>query len=203
VRVSDVFRQRMRTLRRSRGWSQQQLAMHLVEFGAMTASKGAVAKIENGSRNVLLEEAIQIAAALDVGFARMLVPLEPDVAVELTPTQQVTSRDLRRWIQGLEPLPRGDIRPLLADMTRGEFLVQSDSALGGFNRGIEAIAEAITNDNSMTADDAYDEIDRLLERLLDRGADRYALLPERLEARRKAKESRSRSTKKASRKKPR
>jgi transcriptional regulator with XRE-family HTH domain len=201
--VSDVFRARMKTVRCSRGWTQAQLTKRLADAGAMIGSKGAVAKIENGTRKVLLDDAIQIAAALDIALVRLLIPLDRNAEVDLSPTQQVTSKDLRQWIAGSQPLRGGDIRTFLADMPREEFLIHMDSGVAAFTREIEELAEWISNDATLSADDLYDELDRLFRRLAVRDDDRYALLPERLEARRKAKESRSSTTTKASRKKPR
>jgi transcriptional regulator with XRE-family HTH domain len=73
--VEDIARQRLRTLRTSKGWSLDDLAKR-AHIGASTISR-----IETGHRRVALDQLVSLAAALDVGVDDLLSPADEDVVI--------------------------------------------------------------------------------------------------------------------------
>lgn len=61
-----AFGQRVRALRNTRGWSQEQLAY---EVGL---DRSYVGGVERGERNISLENIAKLAAALDVSLASLM-----------------------------------------------------------------------------------------------------------------------------------
>jgi transcriptional regulator with XRE-family HTH domain len=67
---SDTFRERMREARTQRGLSQRGLATGLRELG-YAFEQPTISWIENGTRNISLDEAVAIARVLRVPLGRM------------------------------------------------------------------------------------------------------------------------------------
>lgn len=85
--------------------SAQELADKVKELGGRL-DRAAIAKIESKTRNVSLDEALLLAAALDVAPVHLIFPLDDDRAVEIASrSQPVPARDAREWLRGREPLP--------------------------------------------------------------------------------------------------
>jgi transcriptional regulator with XRE-family HTH domain len=106
-RPSEVFRERLRDVRRIRGWTQQELAGALDEAG-VDLGEFAITRLEKGKRSVSLDEAVAIAAVLGVSPLHMLVPLD-DSGVRLAPSMpDVRSASARAWFRGQRPLRRAD-----------------------------------------------------------------------------------------------
>src|SRR6516162_10230049 len=85
-RPSEVFRERLRDVRRIRGWTQQELAGALDEAG-VDLGEFAITRLEKGKRSVSLD---------DSGVR--LAPSMPDVR----------SASARAWFRGQRPLRRAD-----------------------------------------------------------------------------------------------
>jgi transcriptional regulator with XRE-family HTH domain len=108
---SEVFRSRLREVRRLKGWTQQDLAEALARLG-LNISAFAITRIETGNRGVSLDQAIAMAAVLGVSPLHMIVPLDDD-GVQLAPQLSVTTADARAWLRGQRPLKEADERIFL------------------------------------------------------------------------------------------
>ena len=103
---SEVFRARLREVRRLRGWTQADLASALASAG-LDLGESAVVRMERGIRGVSLDEAIAIAAVLGVSPMHMIVPID-DNGIQLAPQVTVPTTDARAWIRGQRPLTEAD-----------------------------------------------------------------------------------------------
>jgi transcriptional regulator with XRE-family HTH domain len=104
---SEVFRSRLREVRRAKGWTQQELAGALSSQGVgITAF--AIARLESGKRGISLDEAVAIAAVLGPSLLHMIVPLEERGRVHLAPQMSAKVIDARAWIRGQRPLQQAD-----------------------------------------------------------------------------------------------
>lgn len=107
-RVSQVVGGQVRRHRKRRGWTQQRLAEAISDHGG-TLSRGAVAKVESGVRDVSIDEFLLLAAALNVPPPLLLVPLGGEVEdrvdrVEVTPRSRIHPHLALEWLCGNEPL---------------------------------------------------------------------------------------------------
>lgn len=75
--VSDIFAGRVREARNARGWTQQDLANEMGKLGA-PMDRTTIAKLEKRQREARINEAVAIAAALDVALTCLLFPIEGD-----------------------------------------------------------------------------------------------------------------------------
>jgi|GraSoiStandDraft_41_1057321.scaffolds.fasta_scaffold1556533_1 transcriptional regulator with XRE-family HTH domain len=103
---SEVFRARLREVRRLKGWTQADLASALAAAG-MNLGEPAITRMERGTRGLSLDEAVAIAAVLGVSPLHMIVPLDDDSA-QIAPGRTVSTADARAWIRGLTPLIQAD-----------------------------------------------------------------------------------------------
>ena len=122
LRPSDVIGERVRELRRLRGWTAKQLAEKCSDVGATDLTSPAILNIETGrrgpdgkrSRNVTVEELLILATVLSVAPDSLLFPLDGTgqsvtAPIEVTPKRHVSDRALlRRWAAGIEPLSPDD-----------------------------------------------------------------------------------------------
>jgi len=100
---SEVFRARLREVRRLKGWTQQQLADALAAAGVKLDASG-ITRMERGTRGVTLDDVIAIAAALGVSPLHMFVPLDNDEALNVAPGLTADTVNVRAWIRGQRPL---------------------------------------------------------------------------------------------------
>jgi transcriptional regulator with XRE-family HTH domain len=115
---SEVFRTRLREVRRLKRWTQADLAAALAREG-LEIGEPAITRMESGKRGVLLDEAIVIAAVLGVSPLHMLVPLD-DGEAQLGPTLAVKTADARAWLRGQRPLREPDERLFYAQTPASE-----------------------------------------------------------------------------------
>ena len=102
--VGEVFRDRLRTVRERKRWKQFQLAERVTEMGA-PMHQTAIAKIENGERKVTLDDAMRLAAALDVSPLSLILPLGDEDAMSLAPrAEPMPAKLVRAWIDGTLPV---------------------------------------------------------------------------------------------------
>lgn len=94
----------MRQVRETRRWSQQDLANRLGEMGSPT-DRATLARTEMGGRGVSLDDALMLAAALDVSPLSLILPDEEEACIALAPAMAASSDDVHRWVCGLFPLP--------------------------------------------------------------------------------------------------
>jgi transcriptional regulator with XRE-family HTH domain len=99
ARPSQVFARRMREVREHRGWTQQDLADRLKELG-VGIDRATLARIENGTRGLPLDDALVISAALGPSPLHMFVPTNSSEAVALAPKLIESARLVREWIRG-------------------------------------------------------------------------------------------------------
>jgi transcriptional regulator with XRE-family HTH domain len=97
----EIFGERVRTLRTTRKWRQEDLADRLAAFG-MPFERASVAKLEGGvrTRGATVDELFAFAAALDVSPIALLVPPSDAEPVLFTPAFEATAGDIREWMRG-------------------------------------------------------------------------------------------------------
>jgi transcriptional regulator with XRE-family HTH domain len=115
---SEVFRVRLREVRRLKLWTQQRLADELEPLG-VRLDASAITRIERGTRGVTLDDAIAIAAALGVSPLHMFVPLD-DNGAQLAPALTVSTVDARAWLRGQRPLDQADEQLFYAQTPESE-----------------------------------------------------------------------------------
>lgn len=106
--VGEQVGEQIARVRRQRGWKQRQLA-DAVRARGSDLTRGAVAKIESGTRHVSLDEWLVFAAALNVPPLELLAP--PDLHESVTVgDREEQVRRLRGWLRGDHPLdaPAGE-----------------------------------------------------------------------------------------------
>lgn len=117
--VGETVRRELVLLRRLRQMSQRALAQQVSALGVRLAPS-AVAKIEDGSRRVDVDDLIALAVALNAPVARLLVgdfqrALEDDPTVALTPGLKVDAFRAWGFVTGqaalADPDDPGDRRP--------------------------------------------------------------------------------------------
>src|ERR1700690_832533 len=104
---SEVFRARLRELRRAKEGTQQQLADMLTDAGVKLDAT-AVTRLEGGTRGVALDEVVAIAAALGVSPLHMIVPLHNDDLLNVDPQFSTDAVTARAWMRGQQPLRKTD-----------------------------------------------------------------------------------------------
>jgi transcriptional regulator with XRE-family HTH domain len=100
--ASRIFGRRLQETRRARGVSQTELADAMTEAG-YEMGKTAVLRIENGTRELKLDEAIAFAQLLHVPFAYLLEPPH-DGEVALTKNIATDGDGMKRWLVTGTPL---------------------------------------------------------------------------------------------------
>jgi transcriptional regulator with XRE-family HTH domain len=116
---TEVFRARLREVRRLKNWTQADLAAALAGTG-LDLGEPAVTRMERGSRGVSLDEAIAISAVLGVSLLHMVVPLEDGTDSRLTPRMSAAVTDARAWARGQRPLREEDERLFYAQTPESE-----------------------------------------------------------------------------------
>ncbi len=109
---SEIAARRMREIREAKRWSQQDVADRLDEIGSPT-DRATVARTEGAARGLSLDDAMMMAAALDVSPLSLSLPEDGDDLVAVGPRLMYGADYVRRWICGLAPLPLflADFRP--------------------------------------------------------------------------------------------
>lgn len=111
---------RVRELRKKRGWSAAHLAAELAKAG-IPWDRSIVAKFENGQRASLsVEELLALAYVLSVAPVHLMVPIaDDDEPYEVVPGVARRRETIRAWIRGLEE-PFGDPRIYAAEAPEHE-----------------------------------------------------------------------------------
>lgn len=108
--IGEAFRQGLREYREYRGLRQQDLVDLLDGEHSVKMDRATLARIESGDRKVTVEEAFLLAVVLDVPLPLLLLPVDRDADVALTPTTVVAPWRVWEWMHGQEPLPGSDLR---------------------------------------------------------------------------------------------
>lgn len=119
-----VIAERVKALRRKRGWSAANLAEELVRVGIQW-DRSIVANFENGRRaTISVEEMLALACVLSVSPVHLMLPpldaAESDSAqYRVAPAVTSSVSYARAWVRGLAPL--GDPRHYFAEVPEGEW----------------------------------------------------------------------------------
>lgn len=134
--ASERFRQKLKTERTDRGWSQTKLAQEMTRVRGVRAHQNTIAKIETGERSVSIAEAAAIAEVFGISTDRLLGRR----------ARPQSDRDfaLRRLQQSIEDTHRA-VRVGLRDVgERISELLDVDSA-GAFAALVEQVGNATDN----------------------------------------------------------
>ncbi len=107
--VSEAFRRGLREYREYRGLRQQDLVDLLEREHRWKMDRATLTRMESGERKVSLEEAVLLAVALDVPLPLMLLPIDQEGDVALTPTVSASPWRAWEWLHGQEPLPTSQL----------------------------------------------------------------------------------------------
>jgi transcriptional regulator with XRE-family HTH domain len=108
--IAEVFRKGLRAYRERRGLRQQDLIDLLARDHGVKMDRATLTRMESGDRRVTLEEAVLLAVALDVPLPLLLLPIDDETDVALTPTVRVYPWLAWEWMRGREPLPTSTLR---------------------------------------------------------------------------------------------
>ena len=178
--MSDIVAQRIKTARKRRGWSAQELADRLAAAGAPELSMFVISNIESGRRKdgrrrreVSVDELFLIAYVLGVPPIHLLVPAEgSEESVEVAPGVWVDKPELMlRWIRGDQTLPGIDPRGFFAATLEH---VQAPD-------GQQTLAEYTRNVLHDQAREIVEQFNAEAEQMADRAKQRVLALSERLE----------------------
>jgi transcriptional regulator with XRE-family HTH domain len=162
-RPSEAFVRNMILTRRQkldengRPWSQKRLAAELKRIGS-PLDEAAIAKLETDRRRLTLDDALEIAAALDVSPAYLFTPQEEGSEVKIAPRKKQTAQEVREWVRGEGPLTDTDAaRRFYESQMPKEERAALSSTLEGMKRGNAEIAREL------------DEMKRLLKTITKKG----------------------------------
>jgi transcriptional regulator with XRE-family HTH domain len=130
LRASELVARRVREARQSRGWSQAQLAQRLDEIGYPMA-RSTLTKLENGRyRNISINDAFALAAALAIAPVFLLAPLADGTPVSITPRLTVSAAHARAWFRGQVTLPAvPDLPPDYSQMPKAELVARLEAII--------------------------------------------------------------------------
>lgn len=186
-RPERVLAQQLKAIRQGRGISARALAEKIATNGG-TLDRVAIASIEANKRGVSLDEALELAAALDMAPLHLFIPLDDDGDVQVTHEQVAPAVDARRWVRGEEPLPGMDEKTFRTEVPASEWeaaqapspdeqkalnaLERAEHRLQVAERKLALVAESPTIPMSLQAKVAGgifgQDPSELLERRLDR-----------------------------------
>ena len=112
--ATRVVAERVREVRKRRGWTMAQLAERCAAIGAPQITENALENLEYGRRGtrraVTVDDLFALAVALDIAPVHLLV----------TPDEDETSARRRAWVRGLDALD-GDPRLYFSQVPHAEF----------------------------------------------------------------------------------
>lgn len=104
---SEVFGPQLRAVREALGWSQREVIRRLADLG-VEMDPAALNHIETGQRSIGLDEALELAAALECSPLYLIFPTSRGAQVQITPKVVVDGAEARRWMRAKDPLPGQD-----------------------------------------------------------------------------------------------
>ena len=107
--ISESFRRGLREAREYRGLRQQDLVDLLERDHAVKMDRATLTRMESGARKVSLEEAVLLSVALDVPLPLLMLPVDQEAEVALTPTVSAHPWRVWEWLHGQEPLPTSEL----------------------------------------------------------------------------------------------
>lgn len=122
MKPHQLVAERLKQLRKARGWSAQKLADALVAAG-VPWDRSVVAKFENGRRATLtLEEVYALAYVLEVAPVNLMTATDlGGPPVEVVPGLAVSSEDAREWIRGRKPVGDQDVDTYFSKIAGNDF----------------------------------------------------------------------------------
>lgn len=115
----DVYRERLKEVRKRRGWTQEELAAAMGKIGH-PINRTTIAKIERGHRPMEVSELVAFAAVLDVQPASLYLPLDAET-VWLTESLPVDADEAVEWARGTAPLNPENARSYYAESPSATF----------------------------------------------------------------------------------
>jgi transcriptional regulator with XRE-family HTH domain len=103
-RISEIFRRQMIAARLRRKWNQQDLADELKRLGSKIGTRSIVSKIESGARGIDIDDAFEIAAALNCPPPLLFVAPGMEKRVEITTKSRIHPHLAMEWIRAQSPL---------------------------------------------------------------------------------------------------
>lgn len=176
MRPGQIFAQQLRAVRERRRWNQQQLADRLAELGD-PMDRSTIAKIENGSRQISLDEALRLAAALEVSPVHLFTdpPHEGPATtksgtatsrprVRLAANLAVSPREARMWVRGQQPLHGADRKTFYTEVSDEEWVAMQQHGIRFLLDRINTLMDAVVAEDHARVDEAIDAINSELER---------------------------------------
>jgi transcriptional regulator with XRE-family HTH domain len=167
ARPSEVFRDQLRGVRERKRWTQLELARVLTEDLGEETHQATITKIEKGTRGVSLDDALRLAAVLDVSPLNMVVPRGAEPEVLLAPELAVTPRRMRQWVRGQRPLRKEGERFYFSEVSDEEWLAQHKHGIGHVLRLAQQLVDAVVDEDRDQAADVIDALHVELERQRD------------------------------------
>lgn len=124
LKPHEVIADRVKALRKGRGWSAERLAEAMAAVG-IPWTRVVVTKLETGRRpGVSVEELFALAFVLDVAPVHLLVPIDAEAKAPYRVTPEVDPAAawyVRRWIRGEHPITGVDKRRYFAEIPEDEW----------------------------------------------------------------------------------
>jgi transcriptional regulator with XRE-family HTH domain len=157
VTPAQVFGRRVREARVRLGLTQQALVDRLAERG-LPMDRSTLVKLERGQgAPAPLDKVFALAAALEVPPVHLIIPLEDEAPVAITPNTTVSARHARAWLRGSAALPDAGVN--LAEIPRSELRRLVERQL---TRGMNQLMRALVADRTEA------EVERIVDQILNR-----------------------------------
>lgn len=156
-RPSEVLADQLAAIRERRRWSQLELAERLTDLG-VPMDRSTIAKLENASRRVTLDEALGLAAALGVSPASLFIPMTASTDVAIAPKLAIHPRVARMWVRGQQPLSKADARTFYGEVSDDEWVAMQQSGIQLLLGHVQVLVDAWVDQDKNKAVQAIDEI---------------------------------------------
>lgn len=135
---TEAVASRVRQLRRTRGWTAEELADRMTEVG-IPWNQPVVSRLETGKReSISLAEVLALAYILDVAPIHLFVPIDPGEAeYQVVPSREIAVHAAREWIRGQAPLPGGDVRQYFSEVPVEEYAAASAAYMERLRRRVQ------------------------------------------------------------------
>jgi transcriptional regulator with XRE-family HTH domain len=117
----QVIADRVKSLRKKRGWSAERLAEEMTAAG-IPWTRVVVTKLETARRpGVNVAELFGLAYALGVSPVHLVVDPDDDSQYRVTATCSAPAADVRAWVRGFKPIGDTDARTFFTAVPSAEF----------------------------------------------------------------------------------
>jgi len=170
----DLFARELKRFRSAKAptWSQRRLADELAELG-YPLNQTSIARIESGHRDVSLNDALAIAAALDVSPIHFVADRAGSTPTQLTGTREVPPREMREWMRGHRPLGY-DNRFYQSEVDEDELVARERGGVFQLVLMARDLFNAAIDNNMELLAEVADEMDDEIHRQRRAMARRYA-----------------------------